>query len=334
MPALDIPYPGYFDYDDDPHDYSRGYSSWIFTINNYTDDDIENLKRCIDRTTTLYAAKEIAPTTGTPHIQGFLTLRNSMRRAGVSKLLNKKPYLKAGRGGKKYNYDYIIKGLQTNGEPKEFSEVVINHDCGDAGTRNDIRDAVELAIRHGIKRAATELPATFAKYSKGIERTVQIQRSPDPRAEPPRVYWLFGPKGIGKTRFSYDREEDPRKVFIGDMWPQWFDGVMDHNWFIIDELDKRDFRVWQLLRILDRYPFTAPVKGSTIEFNVPNIVITSTAHPNGVIPDPSDWSQVERRITYIGTKDNLDDPWEWLKQPELDDQDDGEDLPDYNPVLM
>jgi hypothetical protein len=60
-------------------------SSFVFTINNYTDEQVENLKaipclRCS-------AGFEVAPTTGTPHIQGVIMFSKPMRRNAFKKVI-------------------------------------------------------------------------------------------------------------------------------------------------------------------------------------------------------------------------------------------------------
>lgn len=289
--------------------------SWCFTINNYTDEDVAKLNELTEVSNVLYAAYEQAPTTGTHHIQGYITLQRARRMPGVKKLFdNDSVHLEVARGGKAKNHDYIIKGLNTDGTPKDVSEPFIEHDCGSQGARSDLKEVIECARESGVKRAATDFPTTYAKFHKGIERVVALQRSSDIRTEPPTVYWLYGPTGVGKTHFAFEHTA-PTRVYIADMWPQWFDGILDHDWLVLDELDKRDFRVWQLLKLTDRYPFEVPVKGSTVNFNVPNIVITSTAKPQDLISDPSDWAQVNRRLAYIGTKETLEADWQWEKMP-------------------
>lgn len=69
--------------------------NWRFTLNNYRDEDFEYL-------TELYMAgkfkyiifgKEVAPNTGTPHLQGFLQLPKKLRFAQVKKILGSKYHL-------------------------------------------------------------------------------------------------------------------------------------------------------------------------------------------------------------------------------------------------
>ena len=48
------------------------YRNWVFTLNNHTDDDIERLANPYEQVKYIAYGKEIAPTTETPHLQGYI----------------------------------------------------------------------------------------------------------------------------------------------------------------------------------------------------------------------------------------------------------------------
>lgn len=60
-----------------PHD-ERGFRAlrsyaWCFTLNNYTDEEIRRLESL--ECERLVVGKEVAPTTGTPHLQGYIRFK-------------------------------------------------------------------------------------------------------------------------------------------------------------------------------------------------------------------------------------------------------------------
>jgi len=48
------------------------FRNWVFTLNNYTDEDIARLANPYEQVKFIAYGKEIAPTTETPHFQGYI----------------------------------------------------------------------------------------------------------------------------------------------------------------------------------------------------------------------------------------------------------------------
>jgi len=48
--------------------------NWVFTLNNYTDEDIKRLANPYEQVKYIAYGKEIAPTTNTPHLKGYMCL--------------------------------------------------------------------------------------------------------------------------------------------------------------------------------------------------------------------------------------------------------------------
>lgn len=55
---------------------------WAFTFNNYEEDEHEYRKRLKSRCSMFHFGHEICPTTGTPHLQGFLHVRKGLGTKG------------------------------------------------------------------------------------------------------------------------------------------------------------------------------------------------------------------------------------------------------------
>ena len=117
-------------------------------------------------------------------------------------------------------------------------------------------------------------PIQCAKFQKFIY-FVRCSMVP-PRSEKPSVIILWGPTGTGKTRAAVGK--DPSKTFIVSRpdsgRPLWWDGYQGQPRVVID-----DFYGWipwsYLLQLLDRYPFMVEIKGGKVNFNSPEIYITS-----------------------------------------------------------
>jgi len=73
--------------------------NWVFTINNYRDNDIEKLEKMFDHGHFSYIVygKEVGEH-GTPHIQGYVQLKKKMRMAQVKKFISSRAHLEVSRG--------------------------------------------------------------------------------------------------------------------------------------------------------------------------------------------------------------------------------------------
>lgn len=288
------------------HRQNMSHKSWVYTVNNFRHTEYESCLAITQLANVHFAAVECE---STAHIQGYITFKRSKRLSALKKLLPR-AHFEPAMGRKDDNHQYIIGGLRPDGTPKSFSRPFIEHDGTQQGARTDLEQCIQVGIESGLKRAATDHPSAFAKFHRGIERAIALRLEPDPRSAPPTVYWLYGDSGIGKTYYAFSKSAN---VFIAKNAPTWFDGLTNHDWVVFDEFDKRKFPLEELLCLIDRYPIRVPIKGGTVEFNPPNIVITSSMSPQTCIPSAHDYSQVERRLTKIGTRDSMNVEWTWLK---------------------
>lgn len=283
--------------------------SWVFTINNYTDEDTERCHLLKELANTVYCSYEKAPTTGTPHIQGYVTFKKSKRLKGVSNLLPRARLEKA-KGDRFCNRTYIIDGRNTDGSPKEVSAPFICHEQSAQGARNDLKAMYEMARVQGVKRTAEEFTSQYGTHHKGIR--AYLNAIAKPRDRYPTVWWIYGPTGVGKSMLPYSLTEISN-VYQGTMAHKgWFDGFDNHDWVILNELDKRDIPAHVLLNLMDIYPHQVECKGSSINFNANNIYITSSTHPRNMYPQDI-YEQVYRRINFLGEKSNFNSAVNWEK---------------------
>ena len=80
------------------------------------------------------------------------------------------------------------------------------------------------------------------------------------------MLWFYGGTGTGKTREAVRlcRELYPDSWTMIDVSRGWFDGYDGQEAVILDDLRSGHLAFAQLLRILDRYPCTVPIKGNTL----------------------------------------------------------------------
>lgn len=92
-----------------------------------------------------------------------------------------------------------------------------------------------------------------------------------------QVHVLWGITGTGKTRFVHDQIQDSTFWSPGDY--QWFDGYIGQSIVLFDDY-RGEYPLQLLLKLLDRYPMSVPVKGSFTSWCPKKIYITSNVDPD------------------------------------------------------
>lgn len=100
--------------------------NWVFTLNNYRQEDFEHLDNLYveGKFKYLIYGKEICPTTGTPHLQGFIQLTKKARFSVVKKILGDKYHIEPAMYPE-HAVEYCKKDGEWNDFGK-FSRQVIN----------------------------------------------------------------------------------------------------------------------------------------------------------------------------------------------------------------
>jgi len=84
-----------------------------FTLNNWTDEEIHKIVCIFEKIECLYImGKEIAPTTGTPHIQGYIEFKKQKTWNAISKMLPR-AHLEKTIGTREENLVYCMKSDKT-----------------------------------------------------------------------------------------------------------------------------------------------------------------------------------------------------------------------------
>jgi len=277
------------------------YDKWVFVINNYKEAHIQAVSAlehdpwCMGVT----AGLEVAPTTGTPHIQGCL-----FRPAG--ELIGKKElYTKIGCGEK-----FWCKGAKGTWNDnrvytRKDKNVIAFKDIDDEylkkyerqGERTDLIE-FHAAIKRGCPddELFEDHYAVLAKYPRLENRTRMhyLKRSTrEFRKVDVIVHW--GEAGTGKTRAPYEEG-----AFVFDDYEKgWWDGYEQESVVLLD--DFYGGVKWSFfLRLLDGYQVRLPVKGGHTYAAWSKIYITSNKHPDEWYKDHDTSEKAfKRRISKI-----------------------------------
>lgn len=251
-------------------------------MNNPTKEDIPPIKALLDSRTIIYLCfgEEVAPTTGTPHYQGYLELSRKYTLNSLKKLLGNRYHLVARLGTQQQAIDYCKKDHKFH----EFGE------RKKQGERTDLVTVRSLAVTGGI-RAVIDEGCTYM-HLRYAEKVL-------PYIEPKRdfktyVVWISGPSGSGKSHKA--RELAPDAYWKTDT-TKWWDGYDIHEDVVLDDFRLAgDLTFRYMLGLMDKFPFRVEFKGGSRQFLAKRLVITAPFPPDDVVYLDEDKTQFVRRI--------------------------------------
>lgn len=209
--------------------------TWMYTLCNWTDLELAQLE-------TLPASKhvcgsELCPTTGTPHLQGRVTLKTPWR---LSKW-------------KKFNKRLSMRPaifIESDYEYKD-GDVLIDLDNREQGCRTDMENLKSI-IKEGACNAqiCEEYPGLFLRYHGGIDKMRTAYEEGTEKSEYTlancisylgiaqlefkKTEIVIGPSGTGKTEFCLAHFENPLFVTHMDGLKRFRKGF--HDGIVFDDM--------------------------------------------------------------------------------------------------
>lgn len=254
-----------------------------FTVNNWT----EEQKAAIlaePKFSYVIVGEELAPTTGTPHLQGYAELFKKSQYGPFAKKYHM-TCLKCDASAA-HNIEYCKKDgiFEERGKLKEGPE------AGGKAEQQRWEDA-RIAAKEG---RLDDLPADI--YFRYYRTAKEIAK--DHMADVPDVeidnYWFYGPPGVGKSRKA---REMAGTDFYPKLYNKWWDGYQGQQWVILDdyELDGKmlghHMKLWA-----DRYAFNAETKGGMLRIRPKHIIVTSNYAPEAIFEDSELLEAIKRRF--------------------------------------
>ena len=301
-------------------------SDWLLTLHNYTPGDLAQLASLTKLTNHddpdlfhFVWQEELAPTTGTPHVQGFLQFSRTRTIHWVRKWLNLEtmPFLRQrnleddpkkksdyckdhakrapnGKHGEKGVVRPRIRGKETH-EPNQTPAdgggegAVVSRKRGPAkGTRGGngvLAEVTDRLLRGDDPSLLRRLyPTLWVQFGRGLDSlAASIQQ---PRTGSTEVVLLLGARGAGKS--SYVRASFPDAYWVSPPnkpgGPIWYPSYKGEKTIVYDDFDGY-VDVGSMLRICDGHPFIVQSKGSTFQLQANKVVFTSTQFPSDWWPD-------------------------------------------------
>lgn len=272
---------------------------YCFTVNNYTAGDIEAV--CDIECSYLVFGKETAPTTGTPHLQGYIhfdrrsplglrALRVLVPRAvwivakGTAQQ-NRKYCLKIDDEGVQHNDDFIERGICPD-EPQSAE----NGRRGGVQERNRWTLAREAAEAGRLHEVPDDI---YIRNYSAIHAIARANQRAPPERDSLTNHWYYGESGSGKS--STARLRFP--IFYTKDLTKWWDGYQDEETVIIDDMDPFHKSLGQLFKLWgDHYPYRAESKGSSRLIRPKRIIVTSQYSIDEIWDDDSTRAALHRRF--------------------------------------
>lgn len=266
--------------------------AFTFTLNNYADDVLDKLEELV--CVYMIAGAEVAPSTGTKHVQGYVYFANARSMKSVIKLvhaIHPGGHVEMARGTVDQNYEYCSK----EGDFIEFGiKPLSSEEKGELEV--DRWDEARAFAKEGrFDEISSDLFVKYRNAFKGIRQDFQ-EAMIHPENDVLENYWFCGKSGSGKSR-------EARKRWPGaylKMKNKWWNGfkIGEHETVIIDDVDPTHqnwigafLKEWS-----DHYPFQAEIKNGTFVIRPKRIVVTSQYTIEQIFTDPETVSALKRRF--------------------------------------
>lgn len=259
--------------------------NFTFTHNNYADTTLEDNVEC----KYIGYSCEIAPTTGTPHLQGYITF-HTLKTAQQVRALLPGCHIEVMVGSITQNETYCSKSA----EMVHRGEKPLTNDNQGRAEKLRWQRARELAKEGNLDEIDADIYIRCYSTLKAIAKDHMVK----PQPVDVKCFWIHGPTGTGKSYAVETKFPDCFKKNMDDM--KWFDGYQDQDVCYLEDIDVYQIK-WggMLKRLADRWPMMASIKGTMRYIRPPVVIVTSNYTPDQIWSDPQTLDPLMRRFTLI-----------------------------------
>jgi len=269
--------------------------NFCFTFNNYPDTSL------VDNLNCKYIAysKEVAPSTGTPHLQGFISFDNAKTIQQARKLL---PgcHVTIMIGSILQNDVYCSKA----GQLIERGAKPISNDNKGRAEQLRWQRAREAAQSGKLDEIDADIYVRYYNTLKNIAKDHQIK----PLPKDVKCFWIHGETGVGKSHCVENTYPDCYKKCMDDL--KWFDSYENQEVVYLEDIDKFQVKWGGLLkRLADKWPMQASIKGSMRYIRPSIVIVTSNYRIEDIWSDSRTVDPLLRRFKQIEklSKDDIID---------------------------
>lgn len=257
----------------EPTERSRG---WVFTWNNYTPEDEQAIQAI--KCQYLCYGREVAPTTGTPHLQGYVYFEEAKVFGPVRALLPKAWIDRQRAEDPACAYEYCQKSdanyFEKGTRPKSPKQKGQQEKDRWAGYMDSVRQ----------KRLRDIPPEVLCKNLRGIQYAVaQVRQEERDLSDLEELdnFWVYGPQGTGKSSFVMDQFQ-PEDLYLKDAGDERWDCYQNEDDVMIDDYGGKAgaFPVDYLKRWCAKHRFRVQVRYDCWVIRPKRFWVTSNYHPS------------------------------------------------------
>lgn len=267
--------------------------NFVFTWNNYTDEDLKRIEEDLVGEGKPFKyigySEEVAPTTGTKHLQGFASFFNT-RTIQQARSILVGCHVEVMLGSIAQNEDYCSK----SGTLVEFGDKPISNE--NKGRAESLR--WQRAREFAKEGKFDEIDADIFIRCYSTLRRIRTDYALKPPPIDVTCYWIYGPTGTGKSHSVETTFPLCYKKNMDD--PKWFDGYQGESTVYLEDLDKYQVK-WggMLKRLADRWPVLVNTKGSMQYIRPARVIVTSNYNMDEIWTDSGTLDPLLRRFTVI-----------------------------------
>jgi hypothetical protein len=251
---------------------------WVSTWNNYPigySSIFSNL--LATKLTWLCYSEEVAPTTGTKHLQIAMAFKSPISRNAVKKCISKEIYVAKMNGTCLQSRIYCSKG--SNPTYKEFGVLPLNK--GREKHMMGIIASIQggLTKKELLEQFGSMASVKIANTIKALDNLYSLYEPSRPYDKQPDVIWVWGQSGAGKSRYAKAYAPDNKSFTWSSMTSKWCNGYDGEELMIIDDFRYSFCPFLELLKICSNDPYQIEQKGSFRQLKATTIIITSQVSP-------------------------------------------------------
>lgn len=273
---------------------NRG-TRWVFTEQNWSAiEEIKNLFEILEMK-YLIIGKEIAPTTGQQHLQGYFRLKDKKYRSTIMNQYHF-DYLDIAKGSEEECDDYCKKG----GDFEQLGEVIYKKETANLKVSKDEKTRMMLNDLVSMSKADFEAIHTYEAYHNRnkldqweLTHCKHILAWNGELKD--KNVWIYGPPKTGKSRWAYSQVEAD-EMYIKNV-NKWWCGFKprETRCVIIDDWPMGCKGMLQFIKNWgDRYMFQGELKGSSVMIEPGRFFLIVTAN-----------NSIEESFKGLGTDDDI-----------------------------